>query len=345
MRPPLALRGHGSRVVSAFTLVELLVSAALLSFIMLILAAVTESASRAWREGQGRTETFQSARTALEIVTREITPAIVDTRMQFVVAPGDLLSRAGAPNVAPNSPAILWMAPLGDNSSLCCVGYYLFRDEKRGFYRLKRIFLPSPTSTKASPYFPQMTSANNPRDPLLRTSPVNADWFTRNWNGKTFDEEDATDTQVPVSTATDNVIAFWVQCLDVLGKPIPLLDKSDVHPTSELFYNSAAYFETATSNSFDNGRTFLYLRQTAQSMKANRVPAAVDLTLITIDSRTLARGVTIPDLPDPLDSRFLDTNNATNVEALVQEYQSRLKDRHIYNARTFSTRAKLVNGN
>ena len=31
--------------------------------------------------------------------------------MQFVVAPGDILTAAGAKNVAPNSPAVLWMAP------------------------------------------------------------------------------------------------------------------------------------------------------------------------------------------------------------------------------------------
>jgi type II secretory pathway pseudopilin PulG len=337
-------RGPWRHAVAAFTLVELLVSMALLTFIMLILAGVTESAGRAWREGQSRTETFQSARTALEIVSREITPAVVDTRMQFVLAPGDLLSRAGAKNVAPNSSALLWMAPLGEEGSLNCVGYYLYRDDARQFYRLKRIFIPSPTDAKPSPYFPQMVNASNPQDTALRTSSVNADWFTRKWDAEAFDEENPANNQAVVSSAADGVVAMWVQCLDVLGKPIPLVSKSSVHPTSELFYNSAAFFQVATSTAFENGRSLLYLAQTSQSMKANRVPAAIDLTLITVDRRTLARGLKIPEMPDQTDPNYLDANGAINVDALVLEYKNRLRNNRIYNARTFSTRAKLVNG-
>jgi type II secretory pathway pseudopilin PulG len=344
MRIVPASRGLWRHAVAAFTLVELLVSVALLTFIMLILASVTESASRAWRDGQSRTETFQSARTSLEIVTREITPAVVDTRMQFVLAPGDVLSRAGAKNVAPYSSALLWMAPLGDEGALCCVGYYLYRDDTRQFYRLKRVFIPPPTDAKPSPYFPQMVNIGDPRDPALRTNPVNADWFTRKWDAQAFDEEDAANSHAVVSSAADGVVAMWVQCLDVLGKPIPLLVKSTVHPPSELFYNSAAYFQVATSTPFENGRSLLYLAQTPQSMKANRVPAAIDLTLITVDSRTLARGLKVPAMPDQTDPRFLDVNGALNVDALVLEYQTQLRSNRIYNARTFSTRAKLVNG-
>src|SRR3954451_24879323 len=98
---------------------------------MLILAGVTEAAGRAWREGQSRTETFQNARTALEIVARELTPAVVDTRMQFVVGPGSILTRAGAKHVAPDTPMLLWMAPVGEDGGLRCVGYYLYRDQER----------------------------------------------------------------------------------------------------------------------------------------------------------------------------------------------------------------------
>lgn len=339
MHMPTVLHGARRRVPVAFTLVELLVSLALLSFIMLILAGVTESASNAWREGQSRTETFQSARTALEILTREITPAVVDTRMQFVVAPGDILARAGAKNVAPESPALLWMAPLGDEGSLSCVGYYLYRDDVRQFYRLKRLFIPAPTNTKASPYFPRMISANNPRDPELRTSPVNADWFTRSWDANAFDEENAANSQGVVSSAADGIIAFWVQPLDVLGHPVPLVAKSSVHPSSELYYNSAAYFQVATSTPFESGRSLLYLAQTPQSMKANRVPAAIDFTLVMVDSRVLTRR-----LPIPQQTNVYDAAGALDVDASVQAFTSLLQKKRIFNARTFSTRAKLVNG-
>jgi prepilin-type N-terminal cleavage/methylation domain-containing protein len=327
------------RPARGFTLIELLVSMALLTFLMLALASVTESASRAWREGQGRTETFQSARTSLEIIARELTPAVVDTRTQFVVTPGSILTQAGAKNVAPNSPVALWMAPHGEHGALYCVGYYLYRDNTRQFHRLKRIAIAPPSATRPSPYYPQMLNASNPRDPQLRTSPINADWFTRHWDTDTFDEERVSNAQSVVSSAADGVIAFWIQCLDSLGNPVPLLSKSTVHPASELDYNSAAYFLSATSTPFDGGRSFQYLAASPQTMKANRLPAAVDLTIITLDSRTFARGVPIPDQVNSYDA-----NGALDVEASVRQFNALLHERGIHKARVFSTRAKLVNG-
>jgi len=335
---PIAGRGHRASS-AAFTLVELLVSISLLTFIMLILAGVTDAASRAWSGGKSRTETFQSARTALEIMARELSPAVVDTRMQFVVAPASLLTDAGAQNVAPNTPAMLWMAPLGEDSSLRCVGYYLYRDEARKFHRLKRIYIAPPTDAKPSEYFPRMINKNNPRDPELRTSPVDAEWFTRSWNEDTFDEENPNNADAVVSSAVDGVVAFWVQCLDVLGNPVPLLSQSTVHPASKLDYNSAAYFQVATSTPFENGRTLQFLAASPQAMKANRVPAAIDLTVITIDSKLLERGVKIPAQVNHYDSA-----GGLDVEASIRQFQTLLQKNGIHNARTFSTRAKLTNG-
>jgi type II secretory pathway pseudopilin PulG len=339
MKPPIIFRSGVRRSAPAFTLVELLVSMALLTFLMLVLAGVTESASRAWREGQSRTETFQSARTSLEIVARELAPAIVDTRMQFVVAPGSILTDAGAANVAPNTPALLWMAPLGEQGSLRCVGYYLYRDDARKFHRLKRIFIAPPTAAKPSPYFPRMVNTSNPRDPELHTSPTDAQWFTRSWEAAAFDEENANNAQAVVSSAADGVVAFWVQCLDALGNPVPLLSQSSIHPKSELHYNSAAYFQAATSTPFDGGNSFQYLAASPQAMKANRVPAAVDLTIVTIDSRSLARG-----LPIPTQVNSYDSKGALDIEVSTRQFDTLLRQNGIYNARTFSTRAKLVNG-
>lgn len=330
---------------AAFSLVELLLSMAILSILLIVLTSFTDAAHRAWRDGQSRTETFQAARTTLELMAREITPAVVDTRTQFVIAPGSLLTNAGAKHVAPGSPTVLWMAPLGPNGDLRCVGYYLYRDEARGFHRLKRIFI-SPTvpgtasgTTKPSPYFPQTTNLSNPRDPMLRTSPLNADWFVRTWNEKAFDEEDPANEDVVVSTAADHVVAFWVQPLDLLGRPIPTVKDDPNHPPSDLYYNSAAYFQVATSTEFDGGKSFLYLTQTPQAMKGNRVPAAVDLTVITLDAATLDRGLTLPQQQNFYTARVLDVGRS------VRQFEDDLRILGVHNARTFSTRARLINGN
>lgn len=340
MTIPIDPRSGLRRFAPGFTLVEVLVSMALLIFLMLVLVGVTEAASRAWRSGQSRTEAFQSARTSLEIMARELAPAVVDTRMQFVVAPGSILTQAGAMNVAEQSPALLWMAPHGEDGSLHCVGYYLSRDDVRRFYRLQRIYIAPPTTVKLSPYFPRMVNQSDLRDKDLRTSPVDARWFTRAWDVNTFDEENAQNDAVVVSSAADGVIALWAQCLDVLGNPVPLLSKSSVHPASDLFFNSAAYFQVATSTAFDGGVSFQYLAASAQTMKANRVPSAIDLTIVTIDSRTLARGMTIPAQVNVYDSK-----GALDVDTSVRQFTALLQGVGVYTARTFSTRAKLVNGN
>ncbi|WP_050024166.1 hypothetical protein [Verrucomicrobium sp. BvORR034] len=334
------------RAFSGFSLIELLLSVSLLAILLIVLTSFTDAAHRAWREGQSRTETFQSARTTLELMSREITPAVVDTRTQFVISQGSQLTTRGALNVAPNSPAVLWMAPLGANGDMRCVGYYLYRDEARKFHRLKRIFI-SPTLPPVgnatvgapSPYFPKSVNLANPRDPSLRTSPINADWFLQNWDAKAFDEEDPTNQDVVVSTAADGVVAFWIQPLDLLGNPIPTVKDDPNHPGSELLYNSAAYFQVATTTKFDNGKSFSYLSQTEQTMKGNRVPASVDITVVTLDSATLDRGLTLPVQTNVYETRVL------NVEKSVNRFEEDLRALNIYNARTFTTRAKLINGN
>jgi len=341
MKPFSTARGVNHRAPAAFTLVELTVSVALLTFLMIILANMTDSAGRAWSQGQSRTDTFQTARASLDLLARELAPAVVDTRMQFVVAPASILapSPLSSQNIAGDSPVLLWMAPLGNEGSLCCVGYYLYRDDTNQFHRLKRLYIPATdASGNASPYFPQTANLNNPRDTTLQPSPTDASWFTRNWMSSAAGNPFA-DPNV-VSTAADGVIAFWAQCVDLLGNPIPLVSSSSIHPVSPLSFNSAAYFQVATTLPFDNGSSFTYLAQTAQSLRANRVPAAIDLTIMLLDNATITRSGNLPQQVNDLAA-----NGTIDVTQSLNDLNSKLNKAGIYNARTFSTRVKLVNGN
>ena len=47
------------------------------------------------------------------------------------------------------------------------------------------------------------------------------------------------------AAVSDGVIAFWVQCLDILGNPVPILADAKNHPDTNLIYNSAGYFNMA----------------------------------------------------------------------------------------------------
>ncbi|MDF1852392.1 MAG: prepilin-type N-terminal cleavage/methylation domain-containing protein [Verrucomicrobiales bacterium] len=326
------MRSAGPR---GFSVIELLVAFTVLSILMTILLAAVPSVTSTWIESERRIETYQRARGALELLTRELTPAVVDTRMQFIVLPGEELLGAGALNVASLSPALFWMAPLGEGGELRCVGYYLFRDEEKGFFRLKRVYI-EPDNPDG--YFPRLVNLGNTRDLSMRTDPVTARWFLDNLDLRAFDEQDPDNDAVVVSTAADGVVAFWVQCYDLLGNPVPWLSEVRNHPSSDLIYNSAAFFQMATTTPFESGETTEFLRLSKQVMKANRVPAEIEISIVTIDTALLARDREIP----PMDSLLVD--GKLDMDGSVQLYLQNLEDAGIRGAEVFTTRVKLVNG-
>ncbi len=316
----------------------MLTSIVVLAMLIAFLGASVGPVLRMWNYGERRSQTYLSARSSLELVARELTPAVVDTRMQFVVMPGEELEEVGAKHIAPNSYAMLWMAPLGERNRLHCVGYYLTREDERQRYRLKRLFIPP---TNEDGYHPQLIKEDDPRDEETRTSPTDATWFTRYWDEAAFD--DSTPQSLPgavVSTVADGVIGCWVQCYDLLGNPIPWLKHSKIHPESKLIYNSAAYFQVATTSPFDNDESFVYLAEHDQVMKANRVPAEIEIRLITLDQETLAKGIRIPEMR----TEFIDGKTSLDLDASVAAFEDALLDAGITTARTFSTRVKLLNG-
>lgn len=72
---------YPSRRVSgrrAFTLVELLVSMAVLSVIMLVTMSALETMQRSWRETRGKVNQFREARIAFETITRNLSQATLN---------------------------------------------------------------------------------------------------------------------------------------------------------------------------------------------------------------------------------------------------------------------------
>ena len=358
----------------AFSLVELMIAMAVLAIMLLFFATITETVGSTWSKAEARVETYQTGRGALELMAREMTPAVVDTRMQYVIMPGSILEdECNAELIAPNSPCAMWISPLGAQGDLRCVGYYLYRDDERRFYRLKRIFI-APTNDDG--YFPRLFSMEDGAGEIdlvdaednIITSPVDATWFygllgdteRRLWDATMFDEDDPENESALVATVADGVLALWFQAIDTLGNPVPWLSESIVHDQPEvdahrLIYNSAAFFQMATTLPFDNGQAELstvYLAGPnggqALAMKGNRVPAAVDITIISVDSQVLARR---PDFPiqqniilEDNSRTTLDEAGSLDVDASVRAYQAELAERNITTARTFTTRVKLVNG-
>jgi hypothetical protein len=134
-----------------------------------------------------------------------------------------------------------------------------------------------------------------------------------------------------VSVVSDGVVGFWVRCFDETGQPIDWMNSTD---KSVAKFNSAGCFQPAIVPSNQKLR-WTSNSQTAQSF---RLPASVELTLITVDQRALtqAAGTGLPQVA-PYDS---PTTLLTSIDSMNSALRS---SAHINTARTFSTRVYLTN--
>ena len=76
------LRRHG------FTLVEVLVSMAVLSLLLLALVSITSSTQKIWSNTTGKVSEFQDAREAFEALTRRVSQVTLNTYSDYVYANG-----------------------------------------------------------------------------------------------------------------------------------------------------------------------------------------------------------------------------------------------------------------
>jgi type II secretory pathway component PulJ len=71
----------------AFTLIELLVAIAITMLLVVLLATIGDSASRAWQRGAAQAESYSTARGSINTLGRELGSAVIDLDMGFIVEP------------------------------------------------------------------------------------------------------------------------------------------------------------------------------------------------------------------------------------------------------------------
>jgi uncharacterized protein (TIGR02599 family) len=74
---------RGPQAPGAFTLVEILVSTAVLAFLLLILLSITTQVSNTWRQTSGKTEQFRQAREAFDAISRRLGRATLNTYWDY----------------------------------------------------------------------------------------------------------------------------------------------------------------------------------------------------------------------------------------------------------------------
>lgn len=134
-----------------FTLIEILISTAIVVFLVAILAQILSATQGIWRNSEARTDPFRDARAAMELMSRELAVVVTHDKAP-VLALENVYSQSGDAdgpvhnqqayalvpkrNVDTNNPAV-------NSSDLCAVGFYCTWDNSRHAYVLRRHFFAS----------------------------------------------------------------------------------------------------------------------------------------------------------------------------------------------------------
>lgn len=242
---------------TGFTLVELLVSTAVLGLLLVFLAQVANVVAKTWTDSQGRAERRQNGRALVDFIARDLrgaalpvnsgTPRTVPN-LQFVLNPPTVEARDRNPS------ALFWQAPVGTTTAMgdmAVLGYLVRWDDSGSYPRamLCRLFL-------------------NPGDPLHRIyTPGHVDSWV---------DSQMLDAATPGTRASgyrglfaDNVIGFWAKCLDVKGNVVTNL-------TDRGFSSRQDYSGRDGSNA-------------VVTYKAPVLPTSVEISIVLLDSRAASR--------------------------------------------------------
>jgi uncharacterized protein (TIGR02599 family) len=275
---------------NGFTLVELLLSIALIALLVIILASMTNATAFSWRYTSAKIEQFRGAETAFETISRRLSQATLNTSWDYqypngntalppvkYVRQSDLRFISGEmqtlmPSTNPPRPThgIFFQAPLGyvDDTTnyggmdnlLNTWGYYVEynQDVRPPFFNT----LPHPPPLR---YRFRLMEYMQPANKLTiysltsgNPSYTGHEWFTNAFN----------DPTPPVHVLADNVITLVL---------LPKLSPSE-DPTGTKLAPTYAYDSTTDAS---NGAASLNPK--------NQLPPIVQVTLVAIDESSVVR--------------------------------------------------------
>jgi uncharacterized protein (TIGR02599 family) len=324
----------------AFTILEILVSFAVLAILLVILTTMISRTSSVWSYTRGQVEQFREARDAFDALTRRLGEATLGTYMDYEDANG--LTRTAAtkasfvpktygrqselrflsgPGITGDSHAIFFQSPLGrtsDNSSsggarlLNTVGYFLEYGDDSAFLpafvkartRLRLMEFCEPAD-KLSVYT-YTSGAATAADKTSRK------WFTTALNAQ----------ERPVSIAAENIVAL------ILLPALPATDLQAGNYTESSL--APAYLYDSTSRAADPALN-----------PRNQLPPLIRVTMIAIDELSASRlgDSGFANLRSAVSTRF---RNASAYASDLEELETELTDLKV-NYRIFTSTVILKN--
>jgi len=323
---------------SGFTLVELLVSMAVLTLIMAMMFAIISSLQRQTTRSTGNIEAFRAARNAFEAITRRISQATLNTywayddpetptqyqrRSELRFASGsasDLIGDTSSDGDERFTHSIFFQAPFGEfndlqlqtlQSALNSWGYYVE-------YNSDADDLPSTLNLTPKSRF-RLMEMREPSEQLSVYEVTSGDPDTESRDWLTTPMDDA-DLQHPL---VDNVLALVL---------VPKLSSRDdptglalVAANSNYLYDSSLEGQGAIDPFYSS---------------LHQIPPLVEVTLVAIDeasAQRLEQSTDFTQFTDLLSTLFQRPNDFdSDLEALEEE----LQDRRL-NYRVFSTEVPI----
>lgn len=257
----------------AFTLLELMVSVAVLLVLVIVLSSVFGSVSKIWQLGESNNERLQNIRAITDFLQAEMRAALLPVNrmdkknLQFVVNPTSISANYQNPDAA------FWQTPMaGDQTygDVAAVGYFVKWDTAKADN-------PRPFLCRFNVYATGTNSSNF----KVYSQVTGNDWITESILNEVApaDKDHAYEGLI-----AENVVALFIECRDAYGQPI----------TSS--YAGGAFSDTVRG--FDSRQGFTDSKgvKTADFTLSNGtkgpvcvLPPLVKMSFVLIDSRSAAR--------------------------------------------------------
>jgi len=256
-----------SKIPKAFTLLEVLVALAILALMVVALASMASEASRMWSSAEAKNQRRSTGRALLQFMARDLEMAVVPN-LYPSTNPANLQFVASLPTVMPaavlNPHAAFWQAPIAANRSrgdLAQIGY---------FVRWDTTSQPGTAKAQLCRFFVDPAETTNYQIYSREADDTPTDWLT----ASTLDQvAPATEAGEYRGWFADNVIALWILCIDSQDRPI-LKTAAGVTLNGGYGFDSRQGYENPSA-----GREQL----------PSALPASVEISLVTVDSRTARR--------------------------------------------------------
>jgi len=326
-----------------FTLIEILVSTAVMALLLVILLSITNQASTMWRYTSGKIEQFRQAREAFDIISRRLGQATLNiywdyddpasptryirqSELRFISGPTATIAGSAPANATWLTHGVFFQASLGAsqpgqsnirglNSLLNTWGYFLEFGSDESFR--PPVLDGSPVPLRYRFRLCELIQPANDLTIYNFTSGTsgsqakNLSYTGKDW----FAPAISSASNRPVHVLAENVIALIL---------LPKLSTEE-DPTGAKLASDYTY-DTTVSKSDE------------QTNSKNQLPPLVQITMVSLDensARRLESGSTMPDLG--VNGLFAQ---ASQYEADLRQLEKALADKNL-NYRVFTTSVRL----